>query len=325
MINFILAHSAELWLKTQEQAYLVTLTLLLAMLVGVPLGMLASRFKCLRAPALSITSILWTIPSLALLAFLIPWFGIGVTPALIALTIYALLPIVRNTVTGLEGVSDPIQEAAIGLGFTRWQRLRLIEFPLALPVIMSGVRTASAMTVGIATLAAFIGAGGLGDLINRGLATNNTDLILLGAIPAAMMALVLDTALAQFEGFFKIAQHRTLSVKIKVIIASLIIGLLPLSLIAREITFSDKSNTVTIATKNFTEQYILGELMAQLITHDTKLKVIKKFNLGTTAIVQAAMERGEVDIYPEYTGTGYITILKKQYKKQNKKILYNIR
>ena len=135
----------------------------------------------------------------ALLAFLLTFLGIGVTPAVVALTLYALLPIVRNTFTGLDGISPDIIEAAMGMGFTRRQRLWMVEVPLALPVIVAGIRTAAVIIVGIATLSAYIGAGGLGDFIVRGLALNNSRLILLGAVPAAALALIIDYAIGLFE------------------------------------------------------------------------------------------------------------------------------
>jgi osmoprotectant transport system permease protein len=138
-----------------------------------------------------------------MLAFLLPFLGIGVRPAIVALTLYALLPIVRNTHLGLSGIDASVLEAADGLGFSARQKLWIVELPLALPVIVGGVRTSAVIGVGIATLSAFIGAGGLGDFINRGLALNNTRLILLGAIPAAVLALAIDFAIGGVERLFR--------------------------------------------------------------------------------------------------------------------------
>ncbi len=148
---------------------------------------------------LGVAGIVQTIPSLAMLAFLLPLLGIGIKPAIVALTLYALLPIIRNTYTGLTNISGEIIEAATGLGFTKKQQLWLVELPLALPIIFAGIRTAAVIGVGIATLSSFIGAGGLGDFINRGLAMNNTNLILLGAGAAAVLALTIDFFLGRVE------------------------------------------------------------------------------------------------------------------------------
>ena len=171
----------------------------IAVVIGLPLGIWIARNALARGTVLGTAGIFQTIPSLALLAFLLPFLGIGALPAVVALTLYALLPIVRNTYTGLAGISPDIIEAAHGVGFTERQRLWMVELPLALPVIVAGIRTATVIGVGIATLSAFIGAGGLGDFIIRGLALNNTRLILLGAVPAAALALLLDYLIGLIE------------------------------------------------------------------------------------------------------------------------------
>lgn len=148
---------------------------------------------------LYITGLLQTIPSIALLAIMIPVFGIGMTPAVVALFLYALLPIVRNTVTGLNGIDPTLIQVADSLGMNRYQKLRLVEFPLSLPVILSGIRIATVISIGTATLAAFIGAGGLGEFIVTGLALNDTSLILCGAIPAAILAILAEIGFELLE------------------------------------------------------------------------------------------------------------------------------
>lgn len=285
----------------------------LAILVGVPLGVIITHYPRLKNSVLNITSSFQTIPSLALLAFLIPFIGIGIKPTLITLTVYALLPITRNTFTGIQNIPAENIEAAKGLGFTTWQRLRLIEIPLAMPTIIAGIRTATAMTVGITTIAAFIGAGGLGDFITQGLALDNPRLILLGAIPTALLALALDFFIAHIEIALSPRKHLTLKLKkikwsLFVLIMIVLLTLMGRTLIQPFIT--KKQHTITIATKNFTEQYILGHIIADLIKTKTELNVIEKFNLGTTSIVQNALIKGDVDLYPEYTGTAYLVILK---------------
>ncbi len=181
----ILAHA---WVHLQ----LTLFSLIAAMLIAIPLGMLLYRFNLLAKPLLYIIGIFQTIPSVALLALLIPFLGIGTKPALVALFLYALLPILRNTIIGLMTVDPQLKKTATALGLNNAQKLRFIELPLALPFILTGVRTAAVINVGTATLAAFIGAGGLGEFIVTGLALNNTDLILRGAIPSALLAIVIE-------------------------------------------------------------------------------------------------------------------------------------
>jgi osmoprotectant transport system permease protein len=185
--------------KIWRHLALTFVALILAILIAVPLGIFLFWHPRLATGVVSFIGLLQTIPSIALLAIFIPVFGIGVIPAVIALLLYALLPIVRNTVTGLSGVDPLLKNVSDGLGMTRLQKLRIVELPLALPVILAGIRTAAVINVGTATLAAFIGAGGLGEYIVTGLALNNTSLILRGAIPAALLALVVELGFTAVE------------------------------------------------------------------------------------------------------------------------------
>jgi osmoprotectant transport system permease protein len=181
----------NLWRLTQQHLTLVLLAVAAACVIGVPLGVLAASMPRLRQVVLGLTGMLQTVPSLALLALLIPLLGrIGTVPALVALVVYALLPVVRNTCTGLLQVPEGLKLAAKALGLRSGQRLMQIELPLALPVILAGVKTAAVLSVGTATIAAFIGAGGYGERITIGLALNDNDMLLAGAIPAAMLALL---------------------------------------------------------------------------------------------------------------------------------------
>ncbi|KTD33015.1 Choline-binding protein precursor [Legionella nautarum] len=310
---FIKSHLSELHTKLIEHISISVSAMLIAILIGLSLGLLITRLPRLRGFLLGMTNIFQTIPSIALLGFLIPFVGIGLIPTLIALIVYALLPITSNTYTGLKGVSPIYREVADSLGFTRWQRLYLVELPLALPVIMGGIRTSMAMTIGITTIAAFIGAGGLGDFITQGLSLNDPRLILLGAIPAALLALTIDYVIATLSLLLSPRQRLKLRFKkAKIILVSLIIGTLIFTVTYDSISFSKHTkNSVVIGTKNFTEQYLLGYLMAELLEAKTDLRIIKKFNLGTTTILQNALLAGQVDIYPEYTGTAYLIVLKK--------------
>ncbi|MDN4618231.1 ABC transporter permease [Paenibacillus sp. PsM32] len=189
----------ELLGATGVHIKLVLISMLIAIVVGVPAGILVARIKGLRTPIIGVASILQTIPGLALLGFMIPIFGIGTITAVAALFLYSLLPVIRNTFTGIKDVDPAIIEAARGMGLTSRQILFRVQLPLALSVIMAGIRTATVINVGTATLAAFIGAGGLGDFIFLGITRNIDALILLGAIPAAILALVFDYLLGLVE------------------------------------------------------------------------------------------------------------------------------
>jgi osmoprotectant transport system permease protein len=173
--------------------------LIIGLAIALPVGMLVARYRRFAEPIIGVAAVLQTIPSLALFGILVPLIGIGSKTALIALVIYALLPIVRNTYAGLTGVDESIVEAGRGMGMTPNQILKKIEFPTALPVIMAGIRTATVLTVGIATLATFVGAGGLGDVIYRGLQSYNNSLVLAGALPVALLAIAFDFILKWVE------------------------------------------------------------------------------------------------------------------------------
>jgi osmoprotectant transport system permease protein len=326
---FVLERLPELWLRTGEHLMLTGVSTGMAILIGVPLGIAAARIWWLRGPLTGSVGILQTIPSLAMLAILLALLQkIGAIPAIIALTLYALLPIVRNTLTGLEGVSPAVLEAARGIGMTPRQRLWLVEIPLSTPVIVAGIRTAAVVSVGIATLSAFIGAGGLGQFINRGLALSNTDLILLGAIPAAVLALIVDGSLAASQWGLRRNRPRGTRFRAAVgrclrpVALSMPVALILAGCFAYFSTSASSSNpvwepsagdgrTIRIGTKNFTEQLILGELMAQLIAARTDLKVERRFNLGGTMICHGALKSGGIDLYAEYTGTALTAILKR--------------
>jgi len=187
-------------LKALSQHLQLTLISLgLAILISVPLGIFLTRHKRFADTVIGITAVFQTIPSLALLGFLIPFLGIGTTPAIVALTIYGLLPILRNTYTGIVGVDSAQIEAGKGMGMTSLQILLMVEIPSALNIIMAGIRTATVLIIGVTTLASLVGAGGLGDLIFRGISSINSGLILAGAIPAALLALLFDGVLKWFE------------------------------------------------------------------------------------------------------------------------------
>jgi osmoprotectant transport system permease protein len=326
-IVFVSRRLGELWMRTGEHLMLTGISTGMAILIGIPLGILAARIRWLRGLLTGGVGILQTIPSLAMLAILLALLQkIGAIPAIVALTLYALLPIVRNTLTGLEGVSPEVMEAARGIGMTPRQRLLMVEMPLSTPVIIAGIRTAAVVSVGIATLSAFIGAGGLGQFINRGLALSNTNLILLGAIPAALLALVVDGSIAAFQWGLGRRRSRDTSLKAAIDKVLRMAALaMPLALVIAGLAayFSSGASSsnrawgshsegdlkVRIGTKNFTEQLILGELMAQVIESHTDLGVERRFNLGGTMICHGALKSEEIDLYAEYTGTALTAIL----------------
>lgn len=194
-------HSGELVIAIQEHLILlVGVPVALAALVAIPIGIMATRWRWLESIALGIAGILQTIPSLALLSFMIPLgLGIGYKPAIVAIFLYALLPIVRNTYTGIKSVDPFMKKAARGMGMTDFQCLLFVELPIAIPVILAGIRTSTTISIGTGTLAAFIGAGGLGQFIVTGLRMVRDHIILAGALPAALMAVLIDVILNKVE------------------------------------------------------------------------------------------------------------------------------
>ncbi|HLZ13225.1 MAG TPA: ABC transporter permease [Candidatus Acidoferrum sp.] len=208
LVGFFASHRAEIFAATLAHLFLVAVSMAIAILIGVPLGMTLIRRRGLRAMALGIASVLQTIPSLALFGFLIPLpllGGIGTRTAVIALVLYALLPILRNTVVGLTNLDPAVLEAAEAMGMTETQVLLRVRFPLGLSVVLAGIRTATVITIGVATIAAAIGAGGLGTFIFRGVAMVNDAVILAGAIPAALLALAADGLLGLLERKLRVA------------------------------------------------------------------------------------------------------------------------
>jgi osmoprotectant transport system permease protein len=209
-VNFLLTHKREVAMLTGEHLWLVGVSMLLAVAAGVPLGILLTRKPKLKTLILGSTNIIQTIPSLALFGLLLPlpWLGARADRlAIFALALYALLPVVRNTYVGITGISEPVREAAVAMGLTSRQLLWQVELPLASPVILAGVRVATVITIGVATIAAAIGAGGLGEFIFRGIAMVDNGVILAGAIPAALMALFADFLLGGVERLLARRQH----------------------------------------------------------------------------------------------------------------------
>ncbi|HYV74685.1 MAG TPA: ABC transporter permease [Candidatus Binatia bacterium] len=209
-MNFLLTHKHEAATLAGEHLTLVAASILIAMVIGLPLGMLLTRKPRLKTLVFGGTNVIQTIPSLALFGLLLPlpWLGVRAERlAITALALYALLPIVRNTYIGIAGISEAVREAAVAMGLTSFQLLWHVELPLASPVILAGIRTATVITIGVATIAAAIGAGGLGEFIFRGIAMVDNSVILAGAIPAALMALLADLLLGGVEKLLARRQH----------------------------------------------------------------------------------------------------------------------
>jgi len=295
--------------------YLSLLSIVIAIAISVPLGIYLTRHRKIADSIIGIAGVFQTIPSLALLVFLVPFIGTGKLPAIIALTVYGLLPILRNTYLGIVGVERSAIEAGVGMGMTNRQVLWMVELPLSLSVIMGGIRTATVLIIGVATIAGLIGAGGLGDLIFRGLQTYNTGLILAGAIPSALLAIIFDYLLKLLEAdVTPQGLHQNKKAKksrIRIWIVAGLIVILPLStVIANFSNAKSAKDTITITGKNFTEQEIMVYIMGHLIEEHTDLQVNYESFLGGTAPAFEGVNTGNYDMYMEYTGTGLLSILK---------------
>ena len=318
-IDYIIENKDQIISLCIEHIELTALALIIAIIIGVPIGILISYKRKLNKPVLGITSVTQAIPSMALLGFMIPFLGIGTAPAIVVVVLYSLLPIIKNTYTGIANISPATVEAATGIGLTKAQILTKIQIPEALPIIMAGVRISSVSAVGLMTMAAFIGGGGLGYLIFSGIRTVNNYQILAGAIPACILALLVDYFFGAIEKLVTpiSLQNETKSKekqkkerrknKIIVIITILIIGLLFL----QEIDFSKKSdNVIRVGSKDFTEQEILCYMTSHAIENNTDIDVENECNLGGAQVVFSALTNDNIDLYIDYAGTDYTDILK---------------
>ncbi|EKU43417.1 glycine betaine/carnitine/choline-binding protein [Lysinibacillus fusiformis ZB2] len=312
VIDVFQERKAQLLAALLEHIQISFIALFFAVLIAIPLGIYLTNKKKVAESIIGISAVLQTIPSLALLGLLIPLFGIGKVPAIIALVVYALLPILRNTYTGINEVDPSLKEAALAMGMNRSKRLVKVELPLAMPVMMAGIRTAMVLIVGTATLAALIGAGGLGDIILLGIDRNNTALILIGAIPAAILALIFDVALKKLE---------SLSFK-KTITTLSLISLVALGMIFFPLLSSKQQDEIVIAGKLGAEPEILINMYKLLIEQETDLTVTLKPGLGKTSFVFNALKSGSIDIYPEFTGTAISEFLKEEAINNNQEDVY---
>ena len=324
--QFLQTNSTELLTLLRQHFLLVLVSTMVAVVIGIPTGILLTRNKALRSPVLGIANIMQTIPSLALFGFLIPLpfiGGIGARTAIVALVVYALLPIIRNTVTGILGVDRNVREAAVAMGMTNGQVLWQVELPLAMSVILTGVRVATVISVGVATIAAAVGAGGLGVYIFRGLRNYDNNLLLAGAVPAALMALMADFVLGLLEKHFAVEgknrrantgkkKNSTIQNLILVAVAFIIAiaGFWVWSRSKARTQANAGAPKITIGSKDFTESILLAEIAAQML-EARGVVVERKFELGGN-LPHEALVSGGIDIYPEYTGTAYTAILHHQ-------------
>lgn len=336
LTGYATANSEKILELLGEHIQLTFVAVIFAILVGIPLGLLISRYDSFKKPVLGVINIIQAVPSMAVLGFMIPIFGIGYKPAIIMVMLYALLPIVKNTSTGLEGISEQTLEVAKGIGMTGAQILFKVQFPLAMPVIMAGVRISAVTAVGLMTLASYIGAGGLGYLIYSGVQMVNPYMILAGAIPACLLALLMDWVFAFVEKWVTPLSLRakaklpanmqevnrynnTKKWSYRIVSAVLVIAVA----IGAFSTVELDDKTVSVTSKYYPEQLLLGNMASDLIEAHTDLKVNRKLNMGGTDICLNALTSGEVDIQVEYTGSMYASVLKQPVDNVTADHIYN--
>ena len=312
LILTFLEKKDELFSGIVEHIQISFIALIIALIIAVPLGIYLSYHKKLANIVIAINGVIQTIPSLAILALLIPIVGIGRKPAIIALILYALLPILHNTYTGITGVDPMYMVTSRALGMNKFQQLSKVQLPLAMPVIMTGVRTAAVLIIGTATLASLVGAGGLGKLILLGLDRNNNYLILLGAIPAALLAILFDFIFKHLE---------------KLSIKKILIFLILITFVCLFGSISSFNNTkkdkLIISGKLGSEPEILINMYKILIEENSKLGVELKPGLGKTSFVFNALKNGNIDIYPEFSGTAVFTFLNETPVNNNAEDVFN--
>ncbi|HLR53853.1 MAG TPA: ABC transporter permease/substrate-binding protein [Pseudogracilibacillus sp.] len=317
MANFISTYQNridEFWYAAWEHLQISLISLAIAILLAIPLALWLTRRQKIAEPIIGASAVLQTIPSLAVLAFLIPFFGIGKVPAVIALFLYGLLPIMRNTYTGVKEVSAPLKEAAMGMGMSSFKRLTKVELPIAMPTIMAGIRTSMVLIVGTTTIAALIGAGGLGKLILLGIDRGaDINLILLGAIPAALLAIALDYILRLFEYFSLKSGFKSLIVMLVLVI---------LVIFAPFLFKGGEQEEITIGGKLNAEPEILINMYKLLIEDETDINVNLEPELGKTAFVFEALKNKSIDIYPEFTGTAIVTFMEEEADSNKEEEVY---
>ena len=350
LFKYMAENSSEIFRLLIEHIELTAVAVGIAILIGVPLGIFISYVKGMSKPIIGVANVVQAVPSMAMLGLAIPLLGIGVLPAVFMVTLYSLLPIIKNTYTGIASIDPEMVEAAKGIGLTRGQVLRKVKIPMALPVIMAGVRISAVTAVGLMTMAAFIGAGGLGYMVFSGIRTANNLQILAGAIPACILALLVDFLMglveklvtpislqpAYMEAKAKAKKGRTRQKAILGVAAVLLVVLIGNSVISSMGGSKDKH--ITIGGMDFTEQFTLVYLYKYYIESETDIDVTAETNLGGSQVCRGALKKDEIDMFIDYTGTIFVEVLqndpitdmqkvyevcKDEMYKQNKFILLN--
>ena len=318
-IDYIMNNKEQIISLTMEHIKLTAIAVGLAILIGVPLGILISYVKKLNKPILGMANVIQAIPSMAILGFAIPFLGIGTLPSIVMVVLYSLLPIIKNTYTGIQSINSDTIEASEGIGLTKLQVLTKVQIPLALPVIMAGIRISAVTAVGLMTMAAFIGAGGLGYLVYSGIRTVNNNQILAGALPACILALFVDYLVGVVEKLVTpVSLQKNVKSKEKLrkqrrmqkVILSTMAAILTITFVISGLSGMKKPDKVLkIGSKDFTEQVILANMFADLIEDRTDITVDRETNLGGTQVCFSALKSGSIDLYFDYTGTAYGNIL----------------
>lgn len=304
IIQILSERRGDLGIALLQHIQISLISLLIAMVIAMPLAFWTVKHAKVAEFLLQIASILQTIPSLALLGLLIPLVGIGTVPAVIALIVYALLPIFQNTYLGLTEIDPALEEAADAFGMSRMQKLVKVELPLAMPTIISGIRTALVLIIGTATMAALIGAGGLGSFILLGIDRNNTALIIIGAVCSGALAIILSALIKWLE-------HAS----VKTALGVLTVSVLFLAGSGVYETVVNQKETITVAGKLGSEPEILINMYKELIEQgDSHIQVTLKPNFGKTTFLFSALKNNKIDIYPEFTGTILETFAKTPVK-----------
>lgn len=313
---------------------LTTMAVLISLIIGIPLGILITRNRVCAKVVIGLANIMQSIPCIALLAFSIPFLGVGEKPAILMVIVYALLPIIKNTYTGITSIDPRTVEVARGLGITKWRRLFSIELPIAIAFIMSGVRISAVAAVGTMTIAAFAGAGGLGWFINLGLNSRNTALVLLGAIPASVLALALDFLLGKLqhaltsEGLMPADKIQNIPKKKRrrelAVVSTVCAAIVMLSVGAniQSALHARDTQRVVVGSSNYTEAILLGYLYSNLIEEHTNLEVEQRFNLNGAAMCFDALDQGKLDMFVEYTGTILPNMLHRSIASTDPEVIY---
>lgn len=324
-MNYLITEKSKILSLLLQHVELTAIAIILAIVIGVPLGICISHFKSVRKYILGVINVIQAVPSMAFLGLLVPILGIGSKPAIFMVVLYSLLPIVKNTSTGITGIDSGIIESATGIGLTPKQILFKIQLPLALPIIMAGVRISAVSAVGLMTLSAFIGAGGLGYLVFSGVQTVNNTMILAGAIPASILALIVDFIFSKVElavtpeGISENKRKKSKKRNPKNKKRNKIIGIVTAVILVvvgiggYVYSSFNKKETIVVGSKDYTEQLVLGNIYADLLEEYTDYNIERKLNMGTTILWNSMIEK-KVDVCVDYTGTILMNVMKEQPK-----------